>query len=150
MGQIFKKYMQFISQKSGFITMLVVAAILGGITYYLNLIIPKPETFSVLLTYLWNDPKTYVMTCILNLVTFVIVFIAGVSIVFVSYASYVNDEYELETIGKIALIVASLFGVAISIFSIAEYFMYFGKLITIIIALAIAIYIAFWLITNKD
>ncbi|MFC9712276.1 hypothetical protein ACFTRD_29570 [Paenibacillus sp. NPDC056933] len=131
------------------IGILISAVILGGITYYLNTIIPKPETIKALFTYLYQNPGKYLLTTFMNIASFVSVFLAGGIIIGVSVVVlFNNDEWDLSIVQKILVILLGLVGLVALIFSFV-YLTYLSKLVFVIILAGLAALVIVWLISES-
>lgn len=131
------------------IGILISAVILGGITYYLNTLIPKPETIKALFTYLYQDPGKYLLTMFMNIASFISVFLAGGIIIVMSVAMLINNEdWDLSMIQKILVILMGIFGLAVLIYSFV-FLTYSGLLVFVVILLALGVGVIMWLISDS-
>ncbi|MNW25604.1 hypothetical protein D3C74_23510 [compost metagenome] len=81
------KYFHFITQKKGYVIKFLITLILSGVTYYLSTIIPPPvrkRKHEHLIEFLFTDPKLYLFTTLVSLVTLIDLIFFALSILVVA------------------------------------------------------------------
>lgn len=138
----------FAFTRIGYFIYLLIAAGVGSLAFYLNLIVPKPETFWVLIQYLFGFTGKYFYTIVANIIAFISVFLLGSATMILSFKSFKGypffsndswdeDDTELTHLGKIIMGLLFLIGLLLIFLSFYWYFSYAAKLIMILIIIGI-------------
>lgn len=152
-------FLGFAFTKQGYFIYLIVGILFGSLAYYLNSIIPKPETFWVLCKYLFGFAGKYLGTILVNLIAFVSVLIVGLATIIGSIKElrgyeffgdiYYSDQYETPPLRLLVFSILAIAGLVVIVLSFIWYFYYASLLIGVLLVLGIIGLIAMWLLDQK-
>lgn len=158
-GNHILKILAYTFTKQGYFIGLLVGILAGVYAYYLNLVIPKPETFWELCKYLFGFTGKYLGTIVVNLFAFISVFITGAATMingikeirgydfFGEIDKY--NPYETTLVFKILFSIVALIGLALIILAFMWYFYYSMMLIGVLLILAVIGLVIAWVISSK-
>ncbi len=134
------KYFHFSTQRKGYIIKFLITLILSWVTYYLSTIIPPPRRRREhLIDFLFTDPKLYLFTTLVSLVTLIDLIFFALSIVVVSGNHFFDHDTELSKIGKMFYKLISVLGLIVIVFTFLNQIAYFSFIILSTVALLILV-----------
>lgn len=138
------KYFHFITQKKGYIIKFFITLFLSGLTYYLSTVIPPPRrsrwySREYLIDFIFTDPKLYLFTTLVSLVTLIDLIFFALSIVVVSGNHFFDHDTELSKIGKMFYKLISVLGLIVIVFTFLNQIAYFSFIILSTVALLILV-----------
>lgn len=104
-----RDFLSFLTSKIPYWTLLFVTAAISSYTFLLIENIPKPETVSEMISFLFNDQEGYFKTFIFNLVTSLLLIVVGV-------CTIINAFKLRQDFHFIVTLIIGLFGFALIIF----------------------------------
>lgn len=137
---ILGKFSRLINNRNAVISIIVGAIILSGITYYLNSILPQPETIKAFLSHFLHNPGQLMLTTLMNLAAFCLAFLSGSILIAIAISNLINiKDYETTKVDKLLILLIGLVGLAALIFSFV-FFTYFVKLLVVVCIIAAIAY----------
>lgn len=139
-----------------FIVLLIGSVAAGWYATYLNSIIPKPETLTVYIQYLFSDQQVYATTALMDLLAGLLIAILGVQVILfgvsfmVRKSHYYGDSIfqESSIIKKIGICLLILIGLAIFFYSFV-FTGYFLKLLFVVLGIGAGVLLVMYIVTKK-
>lgn len=127
--------------------------ILSGVTYYLSTIIPPPvrkRKHEHLIEFLFTDPKLYLFTTLVSLVTLINLIFFALSILVVAGNNFFDHDTELSNIGEIFYKLISVLGLIVIVFTFLNQSAYFFFILLSIVSFLILVIAVIAIKENKN